>query len=427
MSRPKAIRRNPHSERSGCDAPRVPDALSRSPPVRVSRHGMLIVLTIPGLPAESGGPTRSVTSLSQSLSELKDVAVVLVTQQQEGRRPFAGSRPSAAERYSATWKHRWSEALGLPMRKALREIVTTRPPAVLHDNGIWHPANHHTAAIAKRYRIPLVVHPHGMLLPSALEYRGWKKRAALWLYQRRDLSAAALLFATAPQEAESLRAFGLRQPIAIIPSGVYPLTRQLTGGLWKGSESSPRTVLFLGRVHPIKGLLGLVEAWARVRPMAWRLRIAGPDEGGHLAEVLRRARTLGIRATVEYVGAVEGEAKETLLSETDVLILPSFSENFGVVVAEALAHGIPVVTTTGTPWGELRRRGCGWWVEPTVDALAEALSEATRTEVATLREMGERGRKYASEFDWSAIAAKTADVYRWVLGVGARPDCVVLD
>ncbi|OQX12878.1 MAG: hypothetical protein BWK76_17005 [Desulfobulbaceae bacterium A2] len=110
----------------------------------------------------------------------------------------------------------------------------------------------------------------------------------------------------------------------------------------------------------------------------------------------------------------------------DLFILPSYSKNFGMVVAEALSHGVPVITTYGTPWHELPRRGCGWWIDCTVDALAETLRQATALSPGVLQAMGQ-GREYAREFDWRNIAAQTAAVYRWLLGQGLRPRCVLLD
>jgi glycosyltransferase involved in cell wall biosynthesis len=134
-----------------------------------------------------------------------------------------------------------------------------------------------------------------------------------------------------------------------------------------------------------------------------------------------------LQDSVDYIGPVDEERKEKIFQSADVFVLPSFTENFGLVVAEALAHGVPVITTHGTPWEGLVSHSCGWWIEPTVDALVETLQEAMNMEPAELQSMGEKGREYAHEFDWAHIAHQTAEVYRWVLGMGAMPDCVVID
>jgi glycosyltransferase involved in cell wall biosynthesis len=268
-----------------------------------------------------------------------------------------------------------------------------------------------------------------MLEPWALDYHAWRKRLAMCFYQRRDLEAAKLIFATAPQEMESIRRLGLKQPVAVIPNGVKlpTISYKETRNELTSSQNSVRNAVFMSRIHPKKGLLNLVESWGRIRPVNWHLRVAGPDEGGHLEEVMRRVRTLGLEAAVEYVGEVEGDTKIALFENADLFVLPSFSENFGVVVAEAMAHGVPVITTHGTPWEGLLHHGCGWWIKPTADALTEVLSEAMNMDEASLRSMGKKGREYASEFDWSNIAQQTVEVYQWVLGQGSKPACVLRD
>ena len=142
---------------------------------------------------------------------------------------------------------------------------------------------------------------------------------------------------------------------------------------------------------------------------------------------MQRVRELGLENSVKYLGEVEDDEKVKLLETANLFVLPSFSENFGVVVAEAMAYGLPVITTRGTPWEGLLLHKCGWWVEPTVDGITAALREALSMESDSLRSMGDRGRKYAADFDWANIAQQTAEVYRWILGRGSMPMCVTLD
>ncbi len=232
------------------------------------------------------------------------------------------------------------------------------------------------------------------------------------------------MHATSRQEFDSLRRLGLRQPIALIPNGVdvpelTDMARQV---------ESRRIALFVGRIHPVKGLLGLVDAWSRVRPEGWRMIIAGPDEGGHRAAVEERLRTVGLSADFEFVGSVDGAEKAALYNRAELFLLPSFTENFGLAVAEALAAGVPVIATKGTPWAALVHNRCGWWVDLGVDALVAALKESTQTPAMSLRAMGERGRAYAEDaFGWAEIAKEMSAVYRWMLGQGERPECLHLD
>ena len=193
------------------------------------------------------------------------------------------------------------------------------------------------------------------------------------------------------------------------------------------AERRIRRILFLGRIHPIKGLINLLEAWALVKPLDYKLTIAGPDEANYLQKILLKIQQLRLQGSVEVIGSVEGDAKHKLFCEATLLILPSFTENFGVVVTEALSYGIPVITTTGTPWSDLLDYGCGWWVAPTVEALTGALQEATSLAPQDLQAMGQKGREYVKRYDWNVIAEDTFAVYRWILNKGTKHNYVILE
>ena len=241
-------------------------------------------------------------------------------------------------------------------------------------------------------------------------------------YQRRVLNAVDIFFATAEQELSSIRNLGFHQPVAVVPNGVeLPRVEAQQG---KGREPSARQVLFLSRVHPKKGLVNLVRAWGALRPEGWRLIVAGPNEAGHWQEVEREIRRLGLGGQITYVGPAEGQDKADLYEQSDLFVLPTFSENFGIVVAEALAYGLPVITTKGTPWKDLEDYRCGWWVDTGVDSLVDALRQAMALSDQERKEMGARGRAYVQRYDWKLVAKETAAVYRWLMGAEPRPDCV---
>jgi glycosyltransferase involved in cell wall biosynthesis len=186
-------------------------------------------------------------------------------------------------------------------------------------------------------------------------------------------------------------------------------------------------VLFLSRIHPVKGLPMLIDAWSQVDPDGWRLVIAGPDEEGHRAEVESKVRERALADVVDFVGPVSNDEKWTLYRNSDLFVLPTYSENFGIVVAEALASGCPVLTTTGAPWQMLEEHGCGWWVEPTAEQVASALREAVERSNHDRSAMGKRGRELVKRrFSWSSIAERLVQTYRWVTSGkrGATPDWV---
>jgi glycosyltransferase involved in cell wall biosynthesis len=255
-----------------------------------------------------------------------------------------------------------------------------------------------------------------MLEPWATKHKAWKKRVAWRFYQRHDLMAAQHLHATAVTEAENLSLLRLGVPISVVANGV-DLPEKNSVGARREDESDggsgPNVALFLGRIYPVKGLPMLIEAWGQVRPRGWRLHIAGPDESNHRREVEWAVRTNNLADVVSFLGPVNALERERVYSRADLFVLPSYSESFGMAIAEALAHGLPVVTTTGAPWPTLVTRGCGWRVEPTVDRIAQALREATACDRSTLRAMGEKGREYvAAEFGWPAVAQSMITLYR---------------
>jgi len=378
---------------------------------------------VAGLHPNAGGPSQTVVRLTDALAGQTGIRISLMSQSL-GAAPVVPSRNPAVSRLVPTTGSRMALKLGLPLRRSLVREVRVGTPDLLHSHGLWTPVNHWTARLARRAGIPLVIQPRGMLEPWALAYRSWKKRLALLLYQRRDLATAVLLVATAEQEAENFRNLGLRQPIAIIPNGtdlpewrdpIYP-------------KGTPRIMLFLSRIHQKKGLLELVQAWQIVRPTGWKMIIAGPDEGGHQKIVEAAIQHAGLQDDFEFTGSVYGDDKEALYRSADLFVLPTFSENFGLVVAEALACGVPVITTKGAPWQGLHTHRCGWWIDIGMEPLAAALREATTLPPDTLREMGQRGRVYVEQnFGWPHIAQQMLSVYRWVLGQGDKPDCVMSD
>jgi glycosyltransferase involved in cell wall biosynthesis len=286
---------------------------------------------------------------------------------------------------------------------------------VLHDNGIWLLHNCRLARLAAERGVPRVVSTRGMLEPWAMNHKLMKKRVGWWLYQRHDLKRAHCHHATADTEAANLQRLGLGVPVRVIPNGVdLPKVDRNAESVESGKivDRKKKTALFLGRIHPKKGLPMLIEGWARIRPDGWNLHIAGPDEAGHRAQLKKDVRAADLNGIVSLLGPLHGEAKRCALIEADLFVLPTHSENFGMVIAEALAHGLPVLTTTGAPWPMLTQHGCGWWVEPNVHGIAAGLRQATSLDSATLQAMGARGRMLvAREFGWEGVADQFIAMY----------------
>jgi glycosyltransferase involved in cell wall biosynthesis len=186
-------------------------------------------------------------------------------------------------------------------------------------------------------------------------------------------------------------------------------------------------VLFLGRFHPTKGLETLLRAWARVfrRFPSWRLVLAGYDEGDYKATLTTLAGELGVEQSLSFSGPVEGVERERLLSGASLLVLPSPSENFGFVVPEALARGVPVIATEGAPWSSLNTEACGWWIPVGGEPLAAALADAFSRPPAELRAMGQRGQVFArAHFTWETVIASMLELYAWARGTAPEPSFI---
>jgi glycosyltransferase involved in cell wall biosynthesis len=376
---------------------------------------------IPGISVRSGGPSIFISDLSRHLPA-DDFRFTLVT---EGLSQSGDM--SIDSRFKLTRIAPSLASLGLPSSSrtyaALDATNNDIALNLVHCHGLWRNIGRITAKWCRDNNIPLVISPHGTLEPWALAHRPFKKKVALSLYQRRDLAGATAFHACSEKEAEGIRRFGLKQPIAVIPNGTT--LPQSTQPLRPSAKNKLKTALFLSRIHPVKGLPMLLEAWQAAGPPDWRLIIAGTDDGNYLSAMKRKAKDLNLERVVEFIGPLFGEGKDSAFRNADMFVLPSYSENFGIVVAEALSYGVPVLATTGCPWSELETRDCGWWVDPTVDGIRAGLTHAFSSTTERRSQMGQRGRVLVLQrYQWPAIASRFRDFYRWIATGGPRPDFV---
>jgi glycosyltransferase involved in cell wall biosynthesis len=380
---------------------------------------MRVAQVIASLAGAGAGPAYSVSRLARSLSELQ----VRVRVQTLLPLPEGSDDGCCVIGYAL---HPVLPRLGISaeMRRGLGAVEAD----VLHNNGVWMMPNIYAGSVARQRGLPLVFSPRGMFSEWSLANSRRRKQVAWWcLGQRRAVAATACFHATSVSEAEDIRRLGFRQPIAVVPNGIDLPDLGSTKPPAEGEGR--RTTLFLSRVHPKKGIPFLLRAWRRVerRFPDWDLVVAGPDEGGHLSQVQGLAYALALER-VRFPGPAYGEHKHTLYRHADLFVLPTYSENFGMVVAEALSFGVPVITTTGAPWQELERRACGWSIELSEQNLAHALEGAMNLTAEERVEMGHRGRQWMEQsFAWARIAAEMKAVYEWVLGGGAPPSCVLTD
>ena len=285
---------------------------------------------------------------------------------------------------------------------------------VLHIHGMWKPVYHQAAKWAKAKGIKIVWSAHGMLAPWSLRHKWWKKLPVWLAYQWRDLKSAEILHATSGKEVGWIRRLGFRQQIALVPLGTHlPKERTESSSVDLHLQPTTKTLLFVGRVYPVKAIDRLIAAFAQVAE-GWRLRIVGPDQAGHMSELMRLCESLSLTQVV-FVGPKFGAELAAEYANCDALALVSHTENFGATVVDAMAHGKPVITSTNTPWQEVAVAGAGWWVDNDPARLAQAIGELMAMDDARRAEIGAKGRKLVeAKYTWAAVAQQMSEVYRRV-------------
>lgn len=294
--------------------------------------------------------------------------------------------------------------------------------SIMHGHGIWRFANNVFPLVVDRQApAKIVCSPRGTMSSWSMQYKGIVKRPFWRFVQKPALERCKLFHATAVSEYEDIRRVGLQAPVAIIPNGVdipeLPVDRV-----------RKRRVVFLGRINPVKGIDMLINAWLELQARFpdWELVIAGPLDEDYAAEMKKLAQSAGENTNIRFTGEVQGDEKKSLLSGASLFVLPSHSENFGMVVAEALSHGVPVITTTGTPWSDLQTRGCGWYVAPEQGVLSAAMQEAMSRPLVELQVMGEKGREWMRrDYSWEHVAGMMFQAYQWLLQSDRKPEYVV--
>lgn len=385
----------------------------------------------PYVSRRGGGLTDCVRGLSRFLENEHDIHVDVISVEDESSaedRTLWGdlSVHLVASKYAA---FRYAPDLS-------RQLSSLTPDLV-HTHGIW---TYLSVAGVRWSRSnggvtprPYVVSTHGMLDPWALHNSRWKKIIAGFAFERRHLENAACIHAINRAEWAAIRAFGLKNPICVIPNGVEvrasnaanrtpPWTAQMLG--------DRKVLLYLGRLHPKKGLSILLRGWkeALKHEKDWILVIAGWDQAGQRRELEQLTRELKIADSVQFTGPLFGEARDTAYQNADAFILPSLSEGQPLVVLEAWSYARPVIMTQECNLPEGFEKRAAIRMSATVEGAAEALGKLFVLERSALQEMGRRGRDLVIDnFSWSQIASQMFAVYKWLLGRSTPPNCVVFD
>jgi glycosyltransferase involved in cell wall biosynthesis len=292
------------------------------------------------------------------------------------------------------------------LRRWIHARAAGREVDVLHFHSVWMMPLLYATSASRRSLVPLVVSPHGTLSQWAFRSGSFVKRLTWYLTQRRALEHAVLFQASSEMERDEIRSMGFKQRIETIPHGI-----DIPPPIQRGHRER-RTLLFLSRIHRKKGVHDLLAAWGALsgRFPDWQLRIVGPLDSDYALQMQKEAHHL---PRVDFVGELAGQEKWEALASAEVFVLPTYSENFGIAVAEALASATPVVVSQGAPWGEVVNRNAGWWPEIGVEGLVATLSSAMALSREELAAMGSAGREWMiREYSWIHVAERLRDMYR---------------
>ncbi len=299
------------------------------------------------------------------------------------------------------------------MKKALLQTVPNFDIVHLHSVFLW--PTWAAARFAQRFGVPYVVSPHGMLVRDLVQRKSrFLKSTWARLIERHTLASASAVHVTTDKELEELRRFDFDLPaVWTVPNGVNGPDDYLL----KHTDDSLVTkqfVLFLGRINWKKGLDRLIKAWKDVPDAT--LLIAGNDEESYQSDLERLATKSGVAERIRFLGMVQGESKWRLFRDAELFILPSYSENFGVSVLEAMFMGCPVVVTPEVGLAEaIVESEAGLVVSGDPASLGRAirklLSDADRRQT-----MGANGRRLAStRYSWRRVTAQMTDKYRTII------------
>jgi glycosyltransferase involved in cell wall biosynthesis len=390
-------------------------------PVTTAARRLRILIVVPTYyPAvRYGGPIRCVHGLAVALARRgHDVQVYTTAVDGDKNLDVPLDRPVDLDGVAVHYfpvpllrRLYWAPAMGRRLRESLADFDIVH----LHSVYLW--PTFAAARAAAHVRVPYVMTPHGMLIRALIRAKSlWIKTAWINLVERKSLARAAALHITAELERTEIRALRLPEPgiVAAVPNGVDWPAQHLPLSATPFAALTGPYALFLSRINWKKGLDRLITAWQWVPQLP--LLIAGNDEDGYRAQLERLATSLGIADRVHFVGSVDDEHKWALYERAELFLLPSYSENFGIVVAEAMLMGCPVLVTPDVGISELiEATGSGVVTGNEPTNLAARINELLADEPRR-RELGRRGREAARRhLAWSEVVEQMEDLYWSVL------------
>ena len=321
------------------------------------------------------------------------------------------------------------------LKKGLAKQVKKKD-IILHTQNQWNYPSYCAFKLSKKYNVPLVCSVRGSLYSWSLNQYKYIKKIFWHSFQKQIFKNASCIHVTEFNEYQAVRNLGINTPVAIIPNGVeldefkIKIDKQYAReklNLKKGKKY----ILFISRIHPKKGLEYLVSTWSKLAYQYnnWDMIIAGPvDDKVYFDRIKRIINNANLDERVLVTGMLNQNERLNAYFASDLFVLPSHTENFGIVIAEAMAAGLPVITTTGTPWKEINDNSCGWWIDLFAENIKNALIDAFMFTEKDLQLLGENGRNLIfKKYSWIEQTEKMIAVYKWLLGEAEKPFFVYTD
>lgn len=365
--------------------------------------------------ASSGGPSTCTHDLLEGLESIQPNTVDLLT--------FMSPRGDNLGNDS-----RWlievtdDRCTPLQISSNFKQALFQSDYDLYHCNALWMYCNHLTCRYARHIGKPYILSPHGMLYPTALAIKSWKKKPMLWTWFNRDIHHASCIHATCEDEMRYCRQFGYKGPIAVIPNPVViPQCVSM-----KETIDPHFTIGYLGRLDPIKRVENLLKGAAIALKngcRSFKIEIMGSGSSEYEQFLRNETSRFGLNDIVQFVGFVSGSDKYDRLRRLRALFVPSLQENFGMIVPEALICGTLVYASLGTPWYELEQNNCGWWRDNSPETIAEVICELMSLDDEALLAKGNNGRMLIEEkYEQHKVAGMMLDLYHWLITGADKPD-----
>lgn len=389
---------------------------------------MEIVNIIENLDDSYGGPAKSVPYMCKYLNEIGvDTKILSIQDKNNEKNAIVDDHKLHWE----TFTYNFYRALrySISMKHYMEKLFFISSNRIIHAHNLWNYICYLSLKISKKYDVPLVVSIRGSLYEWSIKQSRLKKSLAWFLFQKRVLQHASCIHVTEIRELEAVRGLGINSPIAIIPNGINlnefdNLESKIVAKQRLGLKPSKNYILFLSRLHPKKGIEFLIDGWIDLasRYQEWDLLIVGPEYDKKYVDSLKSViASHSLSSRVIFTGMLEGQDRLSAFAASSLFVLPSFSENFGVAIAEAMASKLPVITTRGTPWEEIETFQAGWWVELNKSSINGALREALECDVNVLHQRGVNGFELIRRYEWKFQAIKMKQIYKYILEGGEKP------